>query len=373
MCRASRSTNRLVFDLKVGVNDVFVRGLFTVSFQAGDFLSFGGGIEEYNKNRYSFWEAEFRADPVLSFGLRSYQRKFNLDIAVEKADIKGLVPIEYSENVLEIMTTIKFHELLTAHFVFDKEHMDRENIELSSNITERLSLSYVRQSGSFNYHQDILVDGVDSGHNNGEAVYSLWGAGLEFRRIEGTTYRINVKNLEFSTNGAGLVEADAALGFWENLLAGERFFNYEFRGKSMQYHLGVESRWTDRLTMRGGLQYIEIKPEGSFEHWTPFPLIGIGKLDEERMELPYSKIDLGVLSAGFSYRLKNFEITYGLGQYIPLALEERGESDSNGDGGGSGSGDKWYSISWDDIKKAWDDIKENPGGTLQTLEIKLYF
>ncbi|MGA1865726.1 MAG: hypothetical protein ACMUHX_11780, partial [bacterium] len=176
----------------------------------------------------------------------------------------------------------------------------------------------------------------------------------------------------FRSDGAGLVESDAVLSFWENLLAGKRYFNYNMELDSRQYHLGIESKWTKRLTMRTGLQYIEIEPTGVLDNWTPFPFIGIGRLDEQIREFSYYRITLGILALGLSYRVKNLEFSYGLGQYILLSSKKMEDEDIYYEHE-EGEEEKWYRISWNDIKDAWDKIKDNPGGTLHALEARLYF
>jgi len=367
---ADHTSDNFYFDY----NKTIRKKLLTYGIQIGKVLSLGAGLEEYNKKKDSYWEFEFRTHPFLSLGARAFTRKFNLDLSIEKEDSQGLIPIIYSEDVLEIMAKINFHKRLMAHFVFDGKHLNRKKIRLSSRISKKFSLSYFRQLGNFNYRQDLFFDGLDSGHNNGEAEYGSWSAGLEFKRTKGTIYLFNVRKLSFSTQGAGLIKADAVLNFWETLLAGKRYFNYKMSLDSTQYHIGVESNWTKRLTMRTGLQYIKIRPEGIFDHWTPFPFIGIGKFDEDVSELSYSKITLGIFSMGFSYRVKNIEFTYGLGQYIPLSFKQKGEDVIDGDGSDGGEKKKeWYKTIWDDIKEAWDKIKDNPGGTLHSIEVKWYF
>jgi len=341
--------------------------------QVGEFLALGGGLERYQEDTKYFWEVELRADPVFQLDIRNFTREFNLDFTIDEDDIHGRIPVRYSEDVLEMAMKIELHSRLSVCFVIDARHVDRKTFRLSSALTERVSLTYFRQYGGFRYHQDIYVNGVDSGHNNGDAEYGQWIAGLAFRRDTGTTYHLNVRRLHFDTHSAGLVESDAALSFWERLLAGKRYFNLDASIDSTQYHLGVEGRWTKRLTMRGGLQYIDITPEGDLDDWTPIPFIGLGRLDEHISRFSYSKITLGVLAAGFTYTIKNLEVSYGIGQYILLSAEKRDEDIGGGGGDGGGEEEKWYKIDWDDIKKAWNTLKENPGGTLQSLEVRWYF
>ncbi|MGA1840665.1 MAG: hypothetical protein ACMUIU_08570 [bacterium] len=347
--------------------------LITFAVQAGDIFSLGGGIEDYKEDRNFFWEAEFRAYPFFSVSIRDFTRKFDLDLTIEEDDIYGHVLSTYSEDVLEFTMKIYFHKLLKTSFVIDAKHLDRKTFQLSCDISKRFCLKYLRQYGNFNYHQDIFVNGSDSGHNNGRAEYGQWIAGLTFRRNERTTYHFDFKKFHFRSDGAGIVESDAVLSFWENLLAGKRYFNYNVELESRQYHFGMESRWTKRLTMRTGLQYIEIKPTGVLDNWTPFPFIGIGRLDEQIREFSYYKITLGILALGLSYRVKNLEFSYGLGQYILLSSKKREDEDIIYDEHKEGEEEKWYRISWNDIKEAWDKIKDNPGGTLHTLEARFYF
>lgn len=342
----------------------------TFAIQTGELFAFGGGLEDTREDMNFFWEAELRTYKVFSLGLRNFRREFNLDLAIEKDNIYGHIPVNYSEDVLEMTMKIGLHKRLNTCFIIDAKHLDRKTYQLSLDITKRFCLEYLRQYGNFDYYQDIFVNGSDSGHNNGRAEYSQWIAGLRFRRNERTTYHFNVRKFDFKSDSAGLVESHAVLSFWENLLAGKRYFNYNVEIDSMQYHFGIESRWTKRLTMRTGFQYIDMKPTGILDHWTPFPFIGIGRMDEQIREFSYSKMTLGILAVGFGYYIKNLELRYGLGQYILLSLKKR---EDIGDGDKGVEEEKWYKISWDDIKEAWEKIKDNPGGTLHVLEVRWYF
>ena len=359
-------------DFQLDYKETTRNGMLTLAVQTGDFFAFGGGFQDYREKTDYFWEAALRVDPFFSLGIRDFKREFNLDLTIEKDDIYGRIPINYSEDVLEMTLNMNLHRLLSACFIVDARHLDRKAFRLTSNITKGISLTYFRQYGDFIYQQDVFVDGLDSGHNNGDAEYAQWIAGVTFKHNEYTTYHLNVRHFYFTTNGAGLVQSDAVLSFWENLLAGKRYFNYNAGLDSMQYHFGVESQWTKRLNIRFGLQYIDIEPTGIFDDWTPFPLIGIGRLDEHISDFSYKRINLGVLAAGFSYRIKNLEFTYGLGQYLLLSSEKKDETVGGAEGGAE-EGDEWYRISWDDIKEVWETIKDNPGGTLHAFEIRWFF
>ncbi|MGA1824542.1 MAG: hypothetical protein ACMUIP_07730 [bacterium] len=356
-------------DFKLDYNKTIRRTLVSCGIHAGERFSFGAGFEEYDNTTSLFWEAELRNPPTFNVGLRNFSREFDLDFTIEKDGTQGRIPLQYSEDVFEIMCTLYLHKRLTAHFVIDGKHKHRKKFGLHGMVSGNFSLIYCREYGRFGYHQDIFVNGSESGHNNGDADYSLWSAGMQFKIAQKTIYHVTIKKYDFSSKSAGLVEGDAILDFWENLLAGKRYFNYTIGLDSTQYHIGAESKWTDTLTMRGGLQYIAVKPEGCIDDWTPFPFTGLGRLDEHSKALSYSKITMGVLALGLSYTIKDFEITYGLAQLIPLSKEKKEEeaeiSDVEDDGKST--------LDWDDVKDVWETIKDNPGGTLHVLEVRWYF
>ncbi|MBI5206651.1 MAG: hypothetical protein HY934_02560, partial [Candidatus Firestonebacteria bacterium] len=118
----------------------------------------------------------------------------------------------------------------------------------------------------------------------------------------------------------------------------------------------------ERLTIRGGLQYIIINPSGNFDHWTPLPFVKIGKLDEENLILDYKKAILGGLNFSMNYRFERFEFIYGIGQLIPIEVEERFKK--------TAGTPKKHKYNLDDL---WNDIKNNPGGNNQGLKVILYF
>ena len=145
--------------------------------------------------------------------------------------------------------------------------------------------------------------------------------------------------------------------------------------KSDQYYLGIDKKWSDRLQLRGGLQYILIWPEGDFNNWTPFPFLPIIKLDEQNMEMEYDEIDLAIITGGFSYFIGNIELSYAIGQYIPVETKEKKKAGAGG-GGGGGTSDRdndGRDITLEDLEKLWDKIRSSPGGTLQVLQVKWRF
>ncbi|MGA1868008.1 MAG: hypothetical protein ACMUJM_05605 [bacterium] len=343
------------------------RTLLACGIESRTFFSCGGGIEEYDNRTVVFWEAALRKPSIYEIGLRNFSRKFDLDFNIAKEGVEGRIPIKYSEDVLEIMTKLHFSDKLMVYGVIDRKHDQRRKLGVYAYMTQRCTLAYLRAYGSFDYHQDLYVNGEASGHNNGEADYSLWSAALQYKRSGETTYYFAMKRIDFFSESAGLVETEEIVNFWENLLAGKRYFNYSIGIDSTAYHMGVERKRGNMVTLRGGLQYIEMEPEGLFDNWTPFPFTGLGRLDEYVKELSYTEITFGVIALGFSLRIKSVEVTYGFTQFIPLSMKKRGGE------GGESEEKKGSTLEWEDIEEVWDSIKDTPGGTFHGVEVIWYF
>lgn len=343
-----------------------------VAIKPVDSLTLGYGEETYNGNNESYREIRFIPSPAFEVGLREFKREFNLDFTMEKDVMRGEIPISHSEDVKEFSLKVNMEELIKLHVVYDMDRYDRQTFEFSSRVSDALSLVYYENEGGFSFAEDLLVSGVGRGDIHGDAEFSLTGYGLEYERENGTQYSLGLKKLDFNISGGGIVDAGATFNFWADLLVGDRYYNYDVGFKSDQYYLGIDKKWSDRLQLRGGLQYILIWPEGELNNWTPFPFLPIIKLDEQNMEMEYDEIDIAVITGGFSYFIGQVELSYAIGQYIPVETKEK-KDDSGGGSGTGGSDKKDSNISLEKLQELWDKIRSSPGGTLQVLQLKWRF
>lgn len=350
-------------------------GNVAVAIRPIDSLTIGYGQETYNGNIEGYQEIRLNPSPAFEVGLREFKRDFNLDFALEKDGMRGEIPISHSEEVQELSIKLNMEEVIKLHAVYDMDRHDRQTFEFSSRISEGLSLTYYENEGGFSFAEDLQVEGVGRGDIHGDAAFSVTGYGLEYERLNGTKYSLGLRELEFNIGGGGIVDAGATFNFWADLLAGDRYYNYNLGLKSDQYYLGIDKKWSDSLQLRGGLQYILIWPEGDFNNWTPFPFLPIIRLDEQNMAMEYDEIDLAIITGGFSYFIGNIELSYAIGQYIPVDTKEKKKAGAGGGGGGgtSDSDNDGRNITLEDLKELWDKIRSSPGGTLQVLQVKWRF
>ncbi|MDI6732510.1 MAG: hypothetical protein QME51_04380 [Planctomycetota bacterium] len=332
------------------------------------FIKAGIGWEEYvnlsgtsakTSPNNTFYEVAFTPSDNLSLNYRHFQRQMHIEILLDKSPYRGSFLFQPVEDVKETAFSFTVPQILQLNLAVENNSSQNINSFIRTNLSESLSLSYHLQRNEFDFFNKILMDGSSKGHIHGTIDYS--GNGIEMNFYPSTTrYILGVSQSSFEIDGAGKVIDDSLLNFWQSLLAGERFFNYNLKTHSTQYYLGVENKTTENLVLRGGLQYILTRPDGYLDHWTPFPLLKIGKLDEEILNVGYTKATLGALTLGFGYRVNNIEFSYGLGQIIPIKIEQRDEAPGippTGDG----------------ERKGWDKDTKNSGGNIQTLQVIFRF
>ncbi len=343
--------------------------LHTIAFSSNplSFIKAGVGWESYSDRDHIFLEAAVTPLKPISVGYRQYQREMHIDSSLIEDEHLAGFHFRPSEQVREISLTATAPDIIRLYMAIDDNHPENKEFSINASLGSSLSIGHHLMKRHLDFFNEIIIDDLPNGHNGGTIDYSSNGIEIAFHS-SATQYLFGVKKSTFAIDGAGKVTGDSILNFWENLLAGDRFFNYNLRIRSTQYHIGIETRSTERLTLRGGLQYILTTPEGILDHWTPFPFVKIGRLDEEIINLGYEWARIGVLTFGFSYKFSNLELTYGIGQIIPLKVKKEKEVDGTvAETESSISGGNW------DLGNLWETIKENPGGNLQIIRVSWYF
>jgi hypothetical protein len=333
-------------------------------------LRVGGGVEIYNDgNKDSpFYEVVFQPAEELFAGYREYQRELRLNSYLYKDGHLATLPFVYSKGVKEVRMGVVIPDYLSTEIILEEGEPQNREVKLTLHPTKTLSISYIKSDIVMDFDSDINIDGSYGGRNKTFIEQHSEGYGAAIKTASGMQYLLNIRKSLFDAEGAGKLVNNSVLSFWESLLAGERFFNYGFNMKSAQYHIGVEKPAAKGLTIRGGLQYIVAEPAGQIDHWTPYPTIKIGKLDEEIIGLKYKRAELGVLALGFSYRFGSFEIIYGMGQIVPLKIEKEKEADG-------AVTETEYPAGRGEVNlgNLWESIKESPGGNLQLMRIDWHF
>ncbi len=325
------------------------------------FLGAGVRILSGKSQTEEFYQISVSPVNNLSFGYRQYVR-----------DIEINTSLSSNEQIASLELNPK-HEIRELTFRTDVPSVVLFNAELNINSSSEsyditciffkekpLNVIYRNVYYALDYLNAIAIDGSPGGHVNIDATYSSKSLSLQFTPVKSSRrIFIGIKRTEFTSDMAGKVNAENILSFWEDLLAGDRFFNADYSFESFQYHLGIEHNINTRLILRGGFQYIDVKPDGELEHWTPFPITKIGKLDREVIPFPYSKASFAGLSAGFSFFIGQFQLSYGISQLIPITITEVDQ-----DGGESTA---------DTSVDTGSLFSKDPGGNLQKIHMTWYF
>jgi hypothetical protein len=336
------------------------------------FLRAGVGREAYRSNAYTFHEVALIPMAGVSFQYRSYRRTMTLESTLSSdLDTAELNLAPFDTQIRAVSVNVAVPETFVMRLESENFHPRNGTFDLRVFLGRSFDAGLHATRIGSEFLDDLAVNGAPGGHISGAFVYEHQDLEVAYH-TPATRCIAGMRMSELSVDGAGKADGSSILSFWENLLAGDRYFNYDFAGETKQYYLGIENRTTGRLKLRGGLQYIVVDMDGYFDHWTPFPFINIGKLDEQYTPLEYTKMVLGALTLGFSYRFSDLELTYGVGQLIPIRTVERPGEESIGnvqpDGGGGGDGGGRY-----DLGKIWEKIKENPGGNVQSVKLTWYF
>ncbi len=324
------------------------------------FLHAGAGRETYRDHDDWFYETALIPAEGMSLNYRCFRREMHLQNAFIKEGDLAELTLDPSENVREFSLHVAVPGELTSVAVLETGNPENREFLLKIFPTRFSSLKYYLRERELDLFDKIMVNSLPEGHITGNVDYSNKGMELEIYDAA-TRYVIAVRETSFKMTGSGKISGSSVLSFWEDLLAGDRYYTLNLDLPSLQYNLGVESKTTDKLITRGGLQYIIVKGDGEFRNWTPYPLFNIGRLDEQVFTPEYRKAVLGVVAFGFTYRLNAVEFTYGFGQIIPIKLYKKEDEGSEGGGGGGRN------------ESTRDKIKHDPGGNIHSIKAAWYF
>lgn len=326
----------------------------------------GIGWEDYNRNDNLFYEVSFVPIEPVSVNYRKFQRDMQIETSLIKDEHLARINLNPSEDVGEIFIQANVQDKFRINIAAEDNDYKNVKFSLAASLGSNISAGSSMMRRHHDFLNNIIIDDTESGHISGLIDYSSNSAEIVFNP-DNIRYMVGVEESLLNIEGGGKVTGDSILNFWEDMIAGERFFNYNLKIRSTIYHLGVENKTTERLILRGGIQYILTTPEGNLDHWTPFPIIQIGRLDEEIINLDYRWARLGVLAFGFSYRFRAFELAYEFGQIIPLKIKKVNEIDGVVSETESAIGEGGW-----DLENIWNFVKDNPGGNLQSIRLTWY-
>jgi hypothetical protein len=331
---------------------------------------------------------EFSVIPVeyIEIGSRRFKRSININASliatgtraefsfapesyVNELTIRMFAPGIFRVDLASDINMTSDAKTLSVTKALNTGYVESSGIALTVFPERPLSWDYRYKEYKAAYLSAISIDETPGGHIGIESRYDSRSLTLKYFPMDSKNrFFAAMKNTRLLMSTAGTFNAEHILSFWENLFYGDRIFNGNLSWESIQYHLGMESAMTGRLTLRGGLQYIDSRQDGELVHWTPTPIIGIGRFDEDTILFPYKKARFAGLSLGFSYRLGDVEISYGITQLVPLYIEKVAAEAGAGAEAEIDIRDERANVS--DI---WEKIKEDPGGNIQKIEVTWRF
>jgi hypothetical protein len=192
----------------------------------------------------------------------------------------------------------------------------RVSVEYKTNPVWSVDFMY-RQSGIRNHLQ--MFDGGQQFANFSviEADISLWSVGFDYKN-----WRLNFQNGHGEGELGGVVKA---WPFVDGL--------YQFLGERRQFVGIAEADWrlttltgelidSRRLHLKAILDYLYIKPDMSYAHWSPKPPFGIGIEDLKSGQLDITRADLIRLSLMPVIKLGHFGIEFNISQWLPLSVDK---------------------------------------------------
>ncbi len=385
-----------------------VSGLFHLKLPASIESAFGFSITDFDAGSRIIGEHVFDAqqdisEKVVSFSVRPFpfiSAGVGLQLRTDWPDTEGFYGIsvgpfknmtfgfrQYSRN-LDIASSLHSNGHI-ARFAFSPEEKIRElnfqidipffvRIDASSNMNnlledneidfivfpdKQLQIGFHYLKRPLDYSSTIFIDDSDGGHIDIGEDFKSRSFVLRYRKKGSSNeYFAGIKRIESMVQLNGIVGAESIMDFWTNLVAGDRFFIADYSLRSSQYHMGMEYIYSERMVFRAGLQYIDVRPGGELEHWTPYPFIKLGKLDSEVIPINYTKATFAGLSCGFSYRFRQVELSYGISQLVPISVRTE-----------DGTVTEDITEERSDFGELWEKIKRDPGGNFQQFKVAWYF
>lgn len=327
-------------------------------------LTLGGSIGKEDRAAETQYGLEAVLSPVrgIDIGYREYQRNFDLKIFAQE-DQQGLIPISQREKIREIFFNADLFKPVNLSLIKDLTHTNSYAVTAGYSL-KKFHFSVAAEEQNLTHREYLSLDGNTAGENRGKIHYSAMTLGSGIHLNTTNDLYIAFRKTSYDGEGGGRLRPETVTTFWEEIIAGDRIYLYSLGLDAVQYMIGIESYRSNQLKLRGGLQYVSASPAASLNHWTPFPIIGIGKLDETMVSLNVRKIHFVIPTFGFSYTTDKWTLSYGIGQYIPIQMEKRTEDgeivhEDVAQGG--------------DFGDIIDAIKEYPGGNLQSLSIQYNF
>lgn len=329
------------------------------------FVAIGAGIERIRADTRALYSVEARIPGWLRVKYRDYHESAAMTVRVAIEEHAGSFEIAPDNHVHELALATGLSGVLDITLTADleREHNGAAEISLAPSETLRFSYQYAERRHEFSdvIEIDDTPEGTTAGEVNAEQHVIL----LRYTHSDRTELFSSAQWSRYRFSAGGRVRGEPLLFFWDDLVIGERRFAADYTLNVLQYALGTEYRHTPAVTLRGGLQYLRVETDGDFNHWTPIPLLGIGKLDEETIQLPYEGATFGGISFGIGYRFGAMDLSYAISQ---LLLFERREVTKGPTGAGATESTTGLDSS-SAMSNFWNGIRDNPGGNLHVLRL----
>lgn len=335
----------------------------TIAAQPSPYLSAGFGVEHIRTETHFLYAVEARIPEWLRVKYREARESAELTARMTVIDHEGELQIAPDNTIRELTLATLLTGPLNMSVTADLKRDRHRTAKIDFAPTETLQLSYRYTERQYAFADVFVIDGTPEGTAAGDI--NAERHALLFRYVHNDRFEwfSSAQWSQYRFDAGGRIRGEPLFFFWDDLVLGERRFAAEYTLEASQYAVGVEYQRTPAVTLRSGIQYLSVDTTGAFNHWTPIPLLGFGKLDEETISLPYKGATFGGISFGISYRRGAMELSYALSQLLPLerrtVTEDSTETSEDTTGLDSNSA----------LNDLWSGIRDNPGGNLHVLRL----
>lgn len=350
-------------DISIAASDRFSARKGGLFLKALDKASIGISVVDTDYRSSPEIPVEISITPVKYVSI-GYKRSYT-DIAGNVSALisgsNGTAPVAYAEEKNELSLKGEYKGIIMAQYAQELRHPG------NNRFTGRLELpgstylagDYTRRI--FTFDQEFSVNDLNGGYLKGEGTWREYRIGVGAELGSGWNVEANFRRQKLDSSGGGIANSTAVVGFWPSMLVGKYQHLYSVAFESDQYHLGAEYKG-QRASFGVGCQYIDIKPVAEMTYWRS-KLFGLGREGEETLKLDTERIELLFFSFGAGYHWDSASISFAFGQFIPIAINERGRAENSGT---STPGKDIFS-------KIGDYINRNPGGNIVRFMASFYF
>ncbi len=300
----------------------------TVAVSMGSLGRLGFGVDHDDGHAAPILGASLALSPEVHVELRSHPYRFNLPIAYLDDINRVDVALASRRQVNDVGVRARVPDWGELTLSMDANLREWSTLRWTVTAIPDYVVTYDYSNEVHPVASDVRVDGESTGEVFGEFARKSYAVTATRTSAARTLFGgVRKSIIRMDLNG-GVTDADL-IDLWAYLLPGERRFSASYAADIVQWFVGTESRPSEAWTTRVGFQYARVSMNGNFEHWTPIPFLGVGKLDDQNKPLDNKRASGMGFSLGATYRIARWEISYAIIQLIPVESSTRSKTSSS--------------------------------------------